>query len=48
MVVTNSKDFDDIKQIAQDDVKVGQAILELKAPEVADAAVSVNGQVQLN
>ncbi len=48
MVVTNSKDFDDIKQIAQGDVKVGQAILELKAPEVADAAVSVNGQVQLN
>lgn len=48
MVVTNSKDFDAIKQIAQGDVKVGQAILELKAPEVADAAVSVNGQVQLN
>lgn len=48
MVVTNSKDFDDIKQIAQGDVKVGQVILELKAPEVADAAVSVNGQVQLD
>lgn len=48
MVVTNSKDFDDIKQIAQGDVKVGQVILELKAPEAKDAAVSVNGQVQLN
>lgn len=48
MVVTNSKDFDDIKQIVQGDVKVGQAILELKAPEVAGVAVSVNGQVQLN
>lgn len=48
MVVTNSKDFDDIKQIAEGDVKVGQAVLELEAPEAKDAAVSVNGQVQLN
>lgn len=46
--VTNSKDFDDIKQIAEGDVKVGQAVLELEAPEAKDAAVSVNGQVQLN
>lgn len=30
MVVTNSKDFDDIKQIAEGDVKVGQAVLNLK------------------
>lgn len=48
MVVTNSKDFDEIKQIAQGNVKVGQAVLELDAPEAKDAAVSVNGQVQLN
>ena len=48
MVVTNSKDFDDIKQIAKGDVKVGRAVLELEAPEAKDAAVSVNGQVQLN
>lgn len=48
MVVTNSKDFDDIKQIAEGDVKVGQAVLELEAPEAKDAAVSVNGQVQLD
>lgn len=48
MVVTNSKDFDDIKQIATGDVKVGQAVLELEAPEAKDAAASVNGQVQLN
>ncbi len=48
MVVTNSKDFDDIKQIAKGDVKVGQAVLELEAPEAKDADASVNGQVQLN
>lgn len=48
MVVTNSQDFDNIKQIAKGEVKVGQAVLELEAPEAKDATVSVNGQVQLN
>ena len=48
MVVTNSQDFDDIKQIVKGEVKVGQAVLELEAPEAKDVTTSVNGQVQLN
>lgn len=48
MVVTNSQDFDDIKQVVKGEVKVGQAVLELEAPEAKDVTTSVNGQVQLN
>ena len=48
IVVTNSQDFDDIKQIVKGEVKVGQAVLELEAPEAKDVTTLVNGQVQLN
>ena len=48
VVVTNSQDFEDIKQIAKGEVKVGEPVLELDAPEEKDAVVSANGQVQLS
>lgn len=47
IVITNSKDYEDIKQIATGEVKAGQKVLSLIAPEKQNVT-TVNGQVQLN
>lgn len=47
IVITNSKDYEDIKQIATGEVKASQKVLSLIAPEKQNVA-TVNGQVQLN
>lgn len=37
-----------LSRLLKGEVKVGQAVLELEAPEAKDVTTLVNGQVQLN